>query len=127
MEKDNASIMSKDYDYLNDSLFLYVRREHEYKESMELGNNIILDFDKEYVPVALEILDASKVLGIEKFALKRDFGLDMQIGINQDSITISATFKVFKHQKLINAPVNATIPNNMNLPNMQSSFELASV
>jgi uncharacterized protein YuzE len=80
---------------------------NEYKESMELGNNIILDFDKQYVPVALEILDASKVLGIDRFVLKKDFGLDMQIGINQDSITISATFKVFKHQKLIDAPVNA--------------------
>jgi len=125
MDNDNASIMTKDYDYLNDSLFLYVKHEHDYKASMELGNNIILDFDTEYVPVALEILDASKVLGIDKFALKRDFGLDMQIGINQDSITISATFKVFKHQKLINAPVNATIPNNMNLPDMQSSFAVA--
>ena len=127
MDKNNPFAMDQDYDYQNDSLFLYIEDEHEYKESIELGNNIILDFDKYYVPVALEILDASKILGIEKFILKKGFKLQMQIRINADSISIQATFKVFKHQKLINTPVNATIPNNMNIPDMQSSFEVATV
>jgi uncharacterized protein YuzE len=125
MDKIKPFIMDKDYDYQNDSLFLYVSHDNEYKESIELGENIILDFDKHYVPIALEILDASKVLGIEKFILNKGFKLNMEIGINEVSISIKALFKVFKHQKLIDAPVNATTTNDINIPTMQTSFALA--
>jgi uncharacterized protein YuzE len=97
MDKIKPFIMDKDYDYQNDSLFLYVSHDHEYKESIELGANITLDFDKHYVPIALEILDASKVLGIEKFIFNKGFKLNMEIGINEVSISIKALFKVFKH------------------------------
>jgi len=50
MDKIKPFIMDKDYDYQNDSLFLYVSHDHEYKESIELGENIILDFDKYELP-----------------------------------------------------------------------------
>lgn len=127
MDNNKGSKMDKDYDWQNDSLLLYVSNDYKYKESIELGKNIILDFDENYVPVALEILNASKELNVEKFQLKSGFDLDMEIGITEEMIVINAAFKVFFHQKPINAPINAEIPNNMNLPNVQTHFAVGSV
>jgi uncharacterized protein YuzE len=44
---------------------MYIRlREGDYEESDELSDGIIVDFDKEGKPMAIEILDASHLLGI---------------------------------------------------------------
>lgn len=43
---------------------LYIRlREGDYAESDEIADGIIVDFDKQGKPIAIEILDASTLLG----------------------------------------------------------------
>ena len=43
---------------------LYIRlREGDYDESDEVAEGIIVDFDKQGKPIAIEILDASALLG----------------------------------------------------------------
>ncbi|TAH53541.1 MAG: DUF2283 domain-containing protein [Chloroflexota bacterium] len=42
---------------------IYIRfREGDYEESDEVSEGVIVDFDKEGKPMAIEILDASKML-----------------------------------------------------------------
>jgi uncharacterized protein YuzE len=42
---------------------IYIRfREGDYEESDEVSEGVIVDFDKEGKPMAIEILDASKIL-----------------------------------------------------------------
>jgi uncharacterized protein YuzE len=62
--------LNKDYDIRSDSLYLYITDKYEYGESIEIEGNVILDFDKNSVPVAIEILNASKFLGVSKFSIK---------------------------------------------------------
>lgn len=125
MKEEKPFKMEKDYDFQNDSLFMYITDEYEYKESIELGNNIILDFDKNDVPVAIEILDAAKVLNVEKFSLNNLKGLIMEISIEEDTITIKAEFKVVLHQMELDAPISLEVPNDLDLPQMQTEFALA--
>lgn len=125
MKEEKPFRMEKDYDFQNDSLFMYITDEYEYKESIELGNNIILDFDKNDAPVAIEILDAAKVLNVEKFSLNKLKGLIMEISIEEDTITIKAEFKVLLHQMELDAPISLEVPNDLNLPQMQTEFALA--
>lgn len=125
MKEENLFRMAKDYDFQNDSLFMYVINDYKYKESLELGDNIILDFDENDVPVAIEILDAANILNVDKFSLKNLQSLNMEISINEDSISIQAEFKVLKHQKELEAPISVEIPNDLNLPQTQTEFALA--
>lgn len=53
---------------------------------------VILDIDENYTPVAVEILDASKVLDISKNSLKKDFNVTMNISVGEDLIVIQAQF-----------------------------------
>ncbi len=51
--------MISKYDATN-ALFLKIKKPYSYKESVELADNIMLDFSEDNVAVVLEILDASK-------------------------------------------------------------------
>ncbi|MGL6298797.1 MAG: DUF2283 domain-containing protein, partial [Methanobacteriaceae archaeon] len=44
------------YDYSNDILCMKILEEYEYNGSIQLEDDIILDFDKNNIPVAIEIL-----------------------------------------------------------------------
>lgn len=47
--------LNHDYDLEGDSLFLFVTDDYAYKRSLRLDDDIILDFDENNTPVALEI------------------------------------------------------------------------
>ncbi|KAF5049923.1 DUF2283 domain-containing protein [Methanobacterium subterraneum] len=39
-------LMEQDYDYQADSLLLYIKKDYNYKRSVRLDDDIILDFDE---------------------------------------------------------------------------------
>ncbi|MEN4017535.1 MAG: DUF2283 domain-containing protein [Methanobacterium sp.] len=125
MNKKDSFKMDKDYDVQNDVLYLHVIDDYEYKESLEIEGNIIVDFDKNYVPVALEILDASKFLNVSKFSLKNLIKWDMNIQVTEDSIKVKASFIVPVRQKEVEKPLLAEAMNDINLPIIQTHFNLA--
>lgn len=125
MNKKDSFKMDKDYDVQNDVLYLHVIDDYEYKESLEIEGNIIVDFDRNYVPVALEILDASKFLNVSKFSLKNLIKWDMNIQVTEDSIKVKASFIVPVRQKEVEKPLLAEAMNDINLPIIQTHFNLA--
>ncbi len=56
--------MKIEYDAEVDVLMIYLR-DGEYASSDEVAPNMIVDFDDEGVPLAIEILDARRVLRLE--------------------------------------------------------------
>jgi len=116
--------MINEYDKQSDTIYLRVVDPYQYKESIELADNIILDFDSENIPVALEILDASKYFRVKPYAL-RNFALDMKIHIQSDKITLKAKFIISTHHKKEEVPVNVGTINDIELPTMQTSYAVA--
>jgi uncharacterized protein YuzE len=118
--------MINEYDTQSDTLYLRVVYPYQYSESIELGDNIILDFDKNNVPVALEILDASKFFHVKQYVL-RNFRLDMNIQIKKDKINLNAKFIFFIHHKKEEVPLNVGTVNDIELPAMQTNYALVAV
>ena len=61
-----ASFPKLEYDKEADAAYIYVRypiKEGEAKNTIQLNDNIILDFDKVGKLIGVEVLDASKTLG----------------------------------------------------------------
>ena len=84
---------------------------------MEFG--VFLDFDENYLQVNLEIVSASKIIGIEKELLLNPEG-DVVIVIGNDIIEVDVTFK-FKNE---NESIQLTALNSYGFPNSQTNFAL---
>ncbi|MEN6329286.1 MAG: DUF2283 domain-containing protein [Methanobacteriaceae archaeon] len=111
--------IKKDYDFQSDILYLRIVDDYRYKESLENGNNLILDFDNHYRPVAVEILDTSKVLNISKYSLQTNFNLDMEISVGEDLIAVRAQFVLSLHQKRIPIVKDFRTLNDIHLPSQE--------
>ncbi len=121
----NQFTMDQDYDYAADSLLLYITEDYEYQKSLRLDDDIILDFDKNDVPVALELLNASKTLRVNKSSLLQPIAINMQVCIGKEKIRLDASFSVFVHQKLIPKDLNWQVSNDINLTETKSQFATA--
>ncbi len=123
--KDNMKVkhftMEQDYDFVGDSLFFNINQDYEFKRSIRLTDDIILDFNDEDVPVALELLNASKIFNVEKSSLTKPVGLDMSIYIG-DKIKLEAKFFVLIRNNETAKPLIEEVLNNANLTASEAHF-----
>lgn len=119
--------MDHDYDFQNDSMFFSITEDYEYNRSLRLDEDIILDFDKNNIPVAIEILHASQRLNMDKIYLKDLLGLDMNIDISKDYIHIKAAFTLFIRNKKAPLEFQADGENSINLPATETHFAAAAI
>jgi Uncharacterized conserved small protein len=125
MDVKNSFEMNHDYDAQNDSLFLYIIDDYIYKRSLRLDKDLILDFDVNNVPVALEILHASKKLNTSKLNLRQPIGLNMEVVIARDFIHIKADFTIVVRNKSTPLDLDVEGENSINLPSQEAHFEKA--
>ena len=118
--------MKQDYDVQTDALFFFVPGDYDYKKTVRMSEDLLLDLDQNEVPVAIEILHASKVFGINsKYPLTQPIGIVINIDIAEDLITLEAHFKIIIRQKTELRPVKAEINNLFNLPKLDMHIATA--
>ena len=67
-------------------------KKYKYQESIDLEVGVYLDFDENYFPVNLEIIDASKRIGVNKEFLTNPSG-NVKIIIEKESIDVEVIFE----------------------------------
>ena len=112
------------YDSKVDALFIHVKNDYEYDTSIELDNDIILDFDKKGVPVALELLNASRILKSPKYSLNVIRNIKMSIEVDEKSINLHLQMGVIIHNKNQTQSMDTFTSNDMGIPSIET--ELAS-
>ena len=106
------------YDFEVDSIHIKVTDDYEYGESLELEEGIILDFSKDCVPVALEILDISQLFSIDKRCFENIQDINISIEITNSSISLVLLMEVLIQNKKINQPFTTITKNNIGIPEM---------
>ena len=114
-----------DYDYKNDSLFIYSVESYEYEVSLELDNNVILDLDVEGKPVAFEFLNASKVFKLDKSYFKNLVKICIRSDITDEAIRLKVQLDVLVHNKTQVFDVNRITSNLNNIPAMETMLVTA--
>lgn len=114
-----------DYDVENDSLFIYIIDDYIYDKSLRLDKDVILDFDENKVPVALELLHASKLFNVNRFDLRNPMGLDMEITIGDKCIRIKADFTILVRNKPTPLDLDIEGENSINIPSQETHFDKA--
>lgn len=115
----------QNYDYPLDILYIRKDLDYEYKESIEMGNNLVLDIDINNKPVALEIIDASRFFNISKYSLKKGIKGKLSIDIKEDIICLKGVFAFLVHNKKQDKPFVQETVNDINLPLLETNFEMA--
>lgn len=110
--------INTEYDYPLDIFTITVKDDFNFGRSIELEDGVILDFDKDNIPVSIEILDISERLGIKKHEIQNS-NASMKIMINEDILMVHIEFKYIVHEKEFNETINSKIANNYNIPNME--------
>lgn len=123
MKVDKTLQIESKYDHHFDVLGIRITDDYKYSRSIELEEGIILDFDENNIPVALEILDASKVLKIpKKQYLDNRICVHMNICINKDVISVKLDVGIEIHNKKETMPLESTALNDINAPIMNAEL-----
>lgn len=125
MESGKRFEVVSNYDVQSDILYIHKTIEYNYKESVELGNNLILDFSEDNNPVALEIIDASLFFNVKKYSLQNIKNINLNVHINENIICIKGKFVFPVHNKGLSKSVNEETVNDINMPHMESNFGMA--
>ena len=112
----------------SDALFIHDKKDYIYDSSIELDYGIILDYDHDGIPVAIELLNASKIFKIPKDSLQTIDKLEVHVKVNEKSIHLELNFEVSLNNKKQNCSLDSLKYNNLSLPNTEvkissNSFE----
>ena len=110
------------YDESADILGIKVTRDFTYHETIEFDEGLLLDFDENNVPTALEIHDASKRLNVPKNSLNDLIFFNMKVIVDAKSISINAIFGILIHEKENKQELESFTSNNYNIPNMEANL-----
>jgi uncharacterized protein YuzE len=128
MKDENTFEIKSRYEHHFDTLAIRITEPYKYKESVELEEGVILDFNDDNVPVALEILNASKVLNVPKYSLNnpmQNMSIRLEVDVNEKTIILNATFEVRIHNNEQTYSVESFTSNNSHIPNLNAELATA--
>lgn len=125
MNKKNSYEVEYMYDESADILGIKATRNFTYHETIELDVGLLLDFDEDNVPTALEIHDASKRLNVPKNSLNELIFFQMKVTVDTKFISINAIFGVLIKDKENKQELESFTSNNYNIPNMEANLVTA--
>lgn len=94
----------------------------DYDYSLELEDNVIVDFDNNDVPCAFEFLDASKLFGFDKSSLMNIKKIHISIKITSELIKLNTSIVAVVHNKDVSNSLQNSLANNLNLPELNFLF-----
>lgn len=122
MNAHNSFEVDYKYDGEVDALFIHVKKDFSYATSVELDDNVVLDFDTNSVPVVLEILHASKILNTTKFSLRNIQKIKMNVNVNDESISLKLDLNVLIHNRNQTQKVDTFTSNDIGIPSIQTEL-----
>lgn len=118
-ENENSYEVVYKYDMNSDILGIKVARDFQYDETVEMDDGLLLDFDVNNIPTALEMHDASKRLNVPPESLSNILFLRMNISVDVNSITINAIFGLLIKDIENEYPIHSITSNFSHIPEIE--------
>ena len=122
---ENSTVLKYMYDYSSDVFGVKVKNDFIYHETVELEDGVLLDFDKNDVPVSLEIMDASKRFNIPKSSLNdlKFFNMTVVV-VDNKFITINVVIGVLIHNNENKQILESFTVNKYGIPNITADLTI---
>ena len=121
-ENENSYEVVYRYDIASDILGIKVARDFQYEETIEMDDGLLLDFDVNNVPTALEMHDASKRLNVPPESLNNILFLKMNISVDVNSISINAIFGLLIKNIENKYPIHSVTSNFSHIPDIEAEL-----
>lgn len=121
---ENSTVLKYMYDYSLDVFGVKVKNDFIYHETVELEDGVLLDFDKNDVPVSLEIMDASKRFNIPKSSLNDLKFFNMTVVVDNKFITINVVIGVLIHNNENKQILESFTVNKYGIPNITADLTI---
>ena len=121
---ENSTVLKYMYDYSSDVFGVKVKNDFIYHETVELEDGVLLDFDKNNVPVSLEIMDASKRFNIPKSSLNDLKYFNMTVVVDNKFITINVVIGVLIHNNENKQILESFTVNKYGIPNITADLTI---
>lgn len=121
---ENSTVLKYMYDYSSDVFGVKVKNDFIYHETVELEDGVLLDFDKNDVPVSLEIMDASKRFNIPKSSLNDLKFFNMTVVVGNKFITINVVIGVLIHNNENKQILESFTVNKYGIPNITADLTI---
>lgn len=121
---ENSTVLKYMYDSSSDVLGVKVKNDFIYHETVELEDGVLLDFDKNDVPVSLEIMDASKRFNIPKSSLNDLKFFNMTVVVDNKFITINVVIGVLIHNNENKQILESFTVNKYGIPNITADLTI---
>lgn len=121
---ENSTVLKYMYDYSSDVFGVKVKNDFIYHETVELEDGVLLDFDKNNVPVSLEIMDASKRFNIPKSSLNDLKFFNMAVVVDNKFITINVVIGVLIHNNENKQILESFTVNKYGIPNITADLTI---
>ena len=121
-EKYNSYGVVYKYDGVSDILGIKVTRDFQYEETIEMDDGLLLDFDINNIPTALEMHDASKRLNVPPESLNNILFLKMNISVDANSIAINAIFGLLIKNIENEYLIHSITSNFSNIPEIEAEL-----
>ncbi|WP_299524022.1 DUF2283 domain-containing protein [uncultured Methanobrevibacter sp.] len=95
-----------------------------YNETVEMEDRILLDFDKNNVPVSLEIMDASKRFNVPKYSLNDLKFFNMNVVVDDKYIMINVVIGVLIHNNENKHILESFTDNKYEIPNITAELAI---
>lgn len=106
------------YDFAFDLVDFSCEREFKFKRSVKLGEGMFLDFDENDLPVSLELIGASKILGVHRKHLNNP-KFKVQVAISENSIKTEISVQYSIHQEQFEVKVEKEVSNDWLLDSIE--------
>lgn len=114
----NEFNINTDYDCSLDIYTITVDEEFEFGKSLEIDDGVILDFDKENIPISIEILDISKRLDIKKQEVQSST-VSLKIVCTPEILEISIAFFYQIQDEKFEKTIDSKLANTFDIPQME--------
>ena len=121
-ENENSYEVVYRYDIASDILGIKVACDFQYEETIEMDDGLLLDFDVNNVPTALEMHDASKRLNVPPESLNNILFLKMNISVDVNSISINAIFGLLIKNIENKYPIHSVTSNFSHIPDIEAEL-----
>jgi hypothetical protein len=114
----NEFKIKSNYSFRDDLLIVTISNNSNKEKEIKLDDNFNLIFNKEGIPLFLEINNASKVFNVKKLLLKNIYNVDIIINVEEDIISLNSNFTLTEHNRKKEYDFNFEVLNSKNIPKL---------